>query len=135
MKSIDDLIYERSNAYRQKSAYEMQLSTTDDKIYRLRVAVKQVDDIKDSLCRLSTFTIDLENIESWKGNKFSNYQGEISGLSEAIRSYAMDVDWIHDQMNMELSRLENEARNLHGLIGNLVSWINNLGTQIENYFN
>lgn len=135
MSDLDNLIYKRSKAYQQKSLYESQLRTTEEKISILRVAVRQVDDVKDNLQRLSVRTIELANVERWKGNKYSDYQGEVSGLSSAILSYSMDVDRIHDEMNMELARLENEARNLNGLIGDVVSWINNLCAQIENFFN
>lgn len=135
MSELDDLINARSNARRQKSTYEGQLETTERKLERIREAVKQVDIVKDNLRSLSTRTINLENVELWKGNKYSEYQGEVSSLSAAILAYSQDVDRIHDQMNLERVRLENEASDLRGIIGRLAGWINSLGAQIDNFFN
>ncbi len=135
MSELDDLIYARSDACRQKSSYEGQLETTERKLERIREAVRQVDTVKDNLQALSTRTINMENVESWKGNKYSDYQGEISSLSAAILAYSQDVDRIHDQMNLERARLENEASDLRGIIGRLAGWINTLGAQIDNFFN
>lgn len=115
--------------------YEAQLWTTEEKIKMLREAVRQIDEVKDNLEGLSIRTLGLISVDRWRGNKYSDYQSEISGLSLAVLSYSWEVDRIHDDMNMELSRLENEARNLHGMIGSVVNWINDLCTQIENCFN
>ena len=50
-------------------------------------------------------------------------------------SYGLEVDRIHDDMNLELARLQNEESNLQGLIGSLASRINVLCARIENFFN
>ena len=115
MSELDALVNERSAAYREKYSYENQLMAVGDKIQRLRYAVKQVDGVKDGLVAMSTRTINLATVENWKGNKFTEYQAEISELSAAILSYGLEVDRIHDDMNLELARLQNEESNLQGL--------------------
>lgn len=135
MSDLGDLIYNRSRAYQQKRIYESQLRTTEEKSRVLRAAVEHVDDVKDSIQRLSTRTINLANVERWRGKQYYGYQGGVSRLSSAILSYAGEVDFIHDEMNIELARLKNEARDLDGLIGNVVSWIDDLCAQIENFVN
>ena len=111
MSELDALVNERSAAYREKYSYENQLMAVGDKIQRLRYAVKQVDGVKDGLVAMSTRTINL------------------------ALSYGLEVDRIHDDMNLELARLQNEESNLQGLIGSLASRINVLCARIENFFN
>ena len=144
MSELDALVNERSAAYREKYSFENQLMAVGDKIQRLQYAVKQVDGVKDGLVAMSTRTINLATVENWKGNKFTEYQTEISELSSAILSYGLEVDRIHDDMNLELARLQNEESNLQGLneesnlqglIGSLASRINVLCARIENFFN
>ena len=115
MSELDALVNERSAAYREKYSFENQLMAVGDKIQRLQYAVKQVDGVKDGLVAMSTRTINLATVENWKGNKFTEYQTEISELSSAILSYGLEVDRIHDDMNLELARLQNEESNLQGL--------------------
>ena len=117
MSELDALVNERSAAYREKYSFENQLMAVGDKIQRLQYAVKQVDGVKDGLVAMSTRTINLATVENWKGNKFTEYQTEISELSSAILSYGLEVDRIHDDMNLELARLQNEESNLQGLHG------------------
>ena len=60
---------------------------------------------------------------------------KIQRLQYAVLSYGLEVDRIHDDMNLELARLQNEESNLQGLIGSLASRINVLCARIENFFN
>ena len=60
---------------------------------------------------------------------------QVDGVKDGLLSYGLEVDRIHDDMNLELARLQNEESNLQGLIGSLASRINVLCARIENFFN
>ena len=72
----------------------------------------------------------------WKGSNkstFDSYMDTLNGVNDTY--YKGSLDYVLDQLNNEITRLENKKMSEYGLLGKLGSLLNSLGNKIENFFN
>lgn len=72
----------------------------------------------------------------WKGDLWkSQYKAKGQDVVSAYDTVIGEIDTNLDRLNWERTRYENLASQQYGIIGSLVSTVNNIGTQIENWVN
>lgn len=131
------LVRQRRNARSQYNACSDRIENYDYLIRRLKSAKERVAEQK------RTFnTINKEDKKiykekyDWEGQKYNSFKikGEVA-TDFNDDYYKNTLDYVLDSINNEITRLQNERMEEYGLLGQLGSKINSLGTKIENFFN
>lgn len=112
----------------------------DEQIGRLRVAYRQVGEIKSQYLSIKTSEstqLINRNPEDWNGSKHGHYKTDaiyVPAIDYGINEYYKDIDRIQDAINMKICELENQKFS-DSFLGDLVRGINSLRYQIQNLFN
>jgi chromosome segregation ATPase len=132
--SISDLYAEQNRAYQQKEKYEVKRKDVKEKIRRLKSAQSQVSSIKSQIAGKRSDAALLFMVDKWKGNKFNEHLEEIrDNLMNGYNIYYDETDDILDQIRAKIAKLENESREIQGIIGDIMNWINDIATAIINF--
>jgi chromosome segregation ATPase len=132
--SISDLYAEQNRAYQQKEKYEVKRKDVKEKIRRLKSAQSQVSSIKNQIAGKRSDAALLFMVDKWKGNKFNEHLEEIrDNLMNGYNIYYDETDDILDQIRAKIAKLENESREIQGIIGDIMNWINDIATDIINF--
>ncbi len=136
MIDIDRLYKQRSRAYEQKEDCENKKADMEDRIERLKAAKAKVSTIKSQVPGLRMKASWLQVPQLWEGDKCTQYQEVVRDeLLEGFSTYYNHTDDALDAINNEITRLQNESREIDGVIGSLLNSISYIGTAIENFFN
>lgn len=128
---------ERSSKEREKRDAEAAKAALEAKIERLKDAYKKVhavkvnaDDLKSGVKKQG------KKADEWIGQKFSAYAGFVNDdFNNYYKTYVDELDGVQDDINREISRLQNEAAEYGNIIDKLWSRICELGRWIQNLFN
>ncbi len=131
------LVRQRRNARSQYNACSDRIENYDYLIRRLKSAKERVAEQK------RTFnTINKEDKKiykkkyEWKGKNYDSFKIKGDVATDFNDDYYKNtLDYVLDSINNEITRLQNERMEEYGLLGQLGSKINSLGTKIENFFN
>lgn len=135
MSDIDALYEERSRAYDKKAKYEKKDRNIKEDIRALKKARKKVSTIKHQVSAKRSDAKRLVHVDKWKGNKLNEYQAEIEdNLVSGLNRYHDKTDDIEDKIRSEIARLENESRDIQGIIGDVLSWLNDIAAAIANFW-
>lgn len=78
----------------------------------------------------------IEDDYEWLGSAYTEFLSKGEELNDECENfYKEQLDRVLDELNNEITRLENEISNKFGLLGRLGSEINSLANKIENFFN
>lgn len=136
MSDINELYYQQSQARQQMTSYESRQTDVKQKIQRLEAAKKSVESIKREVSEQKSNAARLSHVERWEGETCRQYKETVrDSLLSGFRTYYNDVDDIRDDINTEITRLENESREIQGILGSVLNWLNDIGTAIDNFFN
>jgi len=136
MIDIDRLYKQRSLAYEQKEDCENKKAYMKDRIERLKAAKAKVSTIKLQVPELRMKASWLQAPQLWEGDKCAQYQEVVRDeLLAGFSTYYNHTDDVLDAINNEITRLQNESREIDGVIGSLLNSISYIGTAIENFFN
>ena len=121
----------------EKADYERQKRQVEDKLGRLRSARDRIKAYKDEIGDLGQEVRGKENqSDTWKGVQYNSYNSYAAGdFRGSYDQYYAKVDAILDAIYNEITRLENESRDIGGFIGWLGSSINSLWNEIEKLAN
>lgn len=132
--SISYLYDEQNRAYNEKARYELKNKELKEKIKKLKSAQSKVSAAKSEISAKRSEASRLSKVERWKGKQYQEYQEEISeNLMSGFTIYHDKTDDILDKLRSKIARLENESRDTQGVIGEIVSWINDIATAIINF--
>lgn len=120
-----------------KADYERQKRIIEEKLGRLRAARDQVNGYKDQIGDLGQAVRGKENqSDTWAGDQYKTYNAYVSGeFRGSYDQYYAKTDAVLDSIYDEITRLENESRDVDGFIGWLESSINSLWNEIEKITN
>lgn len=107
------------------------------KISRLKAAKDSMVSQKDGVQEMKRMARNNHgDIDDWKGKKQQEYEKLVEdGLLTGYGDYEEQTDRVLDEINNEITRLENQINDQDGLVGWLKSKVNSLGNYIENLFN
>lgn len=134
MSATRELNSEISRKYSEKSSYEQSESSVNGKIDRLRIAKRIVAEEKELIGQLpNQMDIGIFGmIQDWRGEEErSLHRFTEDELKRNYVTYLAKIDNVLDCLCDEITRLENEARNIRGWIGSILSDINNLLNEKE----
>lgn len=135
----DGLCNEKAAKENEKALVEGDIESIDNQIKTLKEAYKDIDEAIEEIrkCRNIVKGAPEFWVNIWEGQVAEEvYTSCESGdLFEAYKSYINMVDIIRDKLNKELTKLENKRNEKYGILGELISAINNLWTDIQNYWN
>jgi len=120
-----------------KADYERQKRIIEEKLGRLRTARDQVNGYKDQIGDLGQAVRGKENqSDTWAGVQYKAYNTYVSGeFRGSYDQYYAQTDAVLDSIYDEITRLENESRDVDGFIGWLESSINSLWNEIKKITN
>lgn len=112
--------------------YKDKASKLDDLYERLKVRKNEMKDLKKSLKSFSENPYDY-----FEGKVYDNrYRDSIQGLVENDYKNMIDIiDDNLDEINNKKTYYENQIHESKWIIGNFISALNSIQTQIENWFN
>lgn len=133
----NNLVYRRNTLQTEISSLNSEITTIRSKVKRLRQAMKTVSQEKSNFKKTKKNTKKcVEDDYTWTGKKYSDFLDKGSELdSESENYYKYQLDRIEDELNNEITYLENIILKKLGLIGTLSAEVNSLITKIENFFN
>lgn len=139
MSELDDLYSRQRAYYNQKNQYENSRAAVKRKIERLKEAKRLVAGVKNNKAEPARDYIAKKaeaHADAWAGNLYRDvldiHRNEIN---VRFRNYCDDVDYILDQICDEITRLENENRNLGYLLNGVINTLNNIANEIEKWLN
>lgn len=139
MSELDNLYSRQSSYRRQKRQYESERAVVQAKINRLKTAKTQVKNIKDDKVEpAKTYITNKLGVHSdtWAGNAYNSvYEIHEFGINMSYQTYYENVDYILDSICDEITRLENENRNLGFLLNGVINALNSIGNEIEKWLN
>lgn len=117
----------------QKARREQEKRAIDAKIERLRTARDRVATEKQVIKDLKSAIRKQEKPDdAWKGNKRNRYHDYVSGdFRSYYDTYYNKTDAVHDAIIRKIADLQNQSRDLGGIIGWLASAINSLWADIK----
>lgn len=125
---------EQNRAFNEKARYEKKNKEIKEKIRRLKSAQSKVSAAKGQISSKRSEASRLSHVERWKGKRYQEYQEEISeNLMSGFLVYEDKTDDILDKLRTKIARLENEARDVQGVLGEIANWINDITTAIINF--
>jgi len=121
----------------EKADYEQQKRQVEEKLGRLRSARDRINAYKDQIGDLGQEVRGKENqSDTWTGVQYNSYNSYAAGdFRCSYDQYYAKVDAILDSIYDEITRLENESRDIGGFIGWLGNSINSLWNEIEKLAN
>ena len=133
----DSLVSQKSQAEGQARACEKRVEDYDNKIERLKRAAHQLPGMKSSFKSIRKAEKALsETGNDWMGETKNKFAQKIDTLeTQNDRYYKNTLDYVHDELNNEITRLQNLRAEEWGILGRLYGVINDLGTKIANFFN
>lgn len=139
MSELDSL-YSRRDSYRkQKGQYESERVVVKEKIRRLKAVKITVKNIKDNQVEpAKTYIAGKKgtHADTWAGDAYSSVcDFHEFGINAGFKTYYENVDFILDSICDEITRLENENRNLGFLLNGVINAINSLSNEIEKWVN
>lgn len=138
MSVLDDLYNQIGNLQAEWQRQAERRAAVQTKIYRLEEAKKKVANEKtDAESAREYIKGKIETHEdSWYGSVYDAVKEiHYSGVNVKYNDYYKDVDYILDEICNEITRLENENRNLGFILNGIANSINNLGNEIEKWRN
>lgn len=128
---------EKSSKDQQKQAAEAEKAAIEKKIERLKVAYSKVHAAKENIGVLNSDVKKKgDKIDEWIGQNFDEYGSFVDGEFKSDYSiYNNELDEIQDEINREISRLQNQAAEYGTLIDQLWARICQLGRWIQDLFN
>lgn len=138
MSELDNLYNQRSSYESQKRQCEASRAAINNKIQRLETvkseivtAKKDVDTARGYIKgKLETHT------DSWVGSVYNKVNSiHQDGVNAKFNAYYDDVDYVLDEICDEITRLENENRNLGVILNGIVNALNSIGNEIEKWLN
>ena len=136
-KEYEVLVNRKSNAQSEKNTCEHRIENYDYLLQRLRTARNNIRECKSLFANLIREQYFIEQSEcEWKGYKQRVFEGKLEDISaENQHYYQHTIDRIHDSLNDEITRIKNLRAQEYGMLGNIVSLINSLSNEINNFFN
>ena len=131
------LVRQRRNARSQYNACSDRIENYDYLIRRLKSAKERVAEQKRTFNTINKEDKKIyKETYDWEGQKYNSFKikGEVA-TDFNDDYYKNTLDYVLDSINNEITRLQNERMEEYGLLGQLGSKINSLGTKIENFFN
>lgn len=132
------LVNKRSEMQREKEKRLETIKGINNKLDRLK-PVKTVLTNQKAVFNKSVKQATKKCIEddySWTGSTYDNFIAKGNELMAENNSFHTNqLDRLLDELNNEITSLENEINNQFGIIGKLVSGINSLSNSIENLLN
>lgn len=130
------LVRDKSNAQSRLNSAIRERDAIQDKIDRLKAAKRALSEEYDSFSVVrKTVKNDVQQSYEWQGAKYDLFSAYGSSLVNANNTYYANLDDARDEINLAISRLENQLYEQEGLMGRLRSLINSLAHRIENFFN
>ncbi len=102
---------------------------------------KIYDDLKNQKAALKTMKANVNTFKEasytqWKGNLWqSDYKTAVSNVESAYSTLISEIDINLDNLNLEQARYDNLANEQWGIVGQLMSVVNNIVTDIQNWSN
>ena len=122
----------RVNAYSASiSSAQSRITTIDEQLERLRTAKKSVGEIQKKVHDTKKKIIRKNYQPTWKGKQKDAFTKQWETFSSDYTSFQTEMDTFYDAICDEITRLENQKNEEHGIIGWCQSQINNLGNFIE----
>lgn len=138
MSELDNLYNQRSSYESQKRQCEENRTAISNKIQRLEKAKSKIVTVKkDASTARDYIKGKLEtHTDSWVGSVYNDVN-EIhqDDVNAKFNTYYDDVDYVLDEICNEITRLENENRNLGVVLNGIVNAINNICNEIEKWLN
>ncbi|MBO5460392.1 MAG: DUF5082 family protein [Ruminococcus sp.] len=138
MSELDNLYNQQSSYRAQKAQREAERAAVKKKIERLEAAKAKVTLAKtDAETAKDYIANKLEtHADSWTGSVY-NAVDDIhkSGVNPKFNAYYEDVDYVLDAICDEITKLENENRNLGYILNSIVNALNDIGNEIEKWLN
>ena len=133
----DSLVSQQKQADDQAKACEKRIEDYDNRIERLKRAVANLPGMKRSFKSTRKAEKALADTgDDWKGETQSRFSQKIDTLETQNNIYYKNtLDYVHDELNNEITRLQNLRAEEWGILGRLYGVINDLGTKIANFFN
>lgn len=131
------LVGQKNDAEYRASLCESRIENYKYKIRRLERARDSVRGLKDSFRDIQKQIKKLpDNGKQWKGATHTEFEKKIGDVTEqGDNYYRYSLDRVHDELNNEITRLQNECARQYGILGEIYSTINSLATKIANFFN
>ena len=121
--------YKLNNAIKQRDVIQYKIDRLKTAKAALAEEYSSFSDVKRTVKR------DVQQKYEWEGAQYDRFSGYGTALVNAYQIYHANLDDARDEINLEISRLENQLYEQEGLMGQLRSLINSLVHRIENFFN
>lgn len=129
-------VNEKSYAEGQVTEYESQNDILNEQIERLKMAKSKIQTEKSTFAAVKSSTNSVINSGyEWKGDTYDTFSDDGSTLSDDCKYFYNAIDDVVDDINYKIRDLQNQIYDNEGLIGWFKSRINDLWTEIENFFN
>lgn len=106
---------------------------------RLKTAYNDISDLKDDFRKYVTRKDEriLDNGYEWEGCRHTTFENSLlSDVNAENENYHTNsLDYVHDQLNDEMTRIENLIIQEQGILSGLRQTLNNLLNQIQNLLN
>lgn len=139
MSELDNLYNRQSSYRRKKRQYESERAAVRKKIERLKTAKQNVSNVKNNMAEPAKTYITNKlgtHSDTWAGDVYNSvYEIHQLGINMRYQNYYDDVDYILDSICDEITRLENENRNLGVLLNGVINTLNSIGNEIEKWMN
>ena len=133
----DSLCKQRDNTRRAYQNSENKIEDYDYLLRRLRNTKNTVSELKDQYKQLKrTDEKLLDAKRSWTGQQYDAFLrkgNNVEGDNNYYYKYVLD--YVLDQLNNEITRIENLRLTEYGILGQLGAKLNSLVNAIENFFN
>lgn len=129
----------------QLSQAQANLSAAKSQAESYRATADAIGKIYDDLkAKKDTLKIIMTNVNmfkemsyaQWQGNLWQNdYKTAVGGVESAYSTLISEIDANLDRLNLEQARYDNLANEQWGIVGQLMSVVNNIITDIQNWSN
>ena len=117
--------------YSSISSAQSRITSIDEKFERLRTAKKSVGEIQQNVHNIK-YPIMHRNIQpEWQGKQKDDFTKQWETFSSDYTSFQTEMNTFYDAICDEITRLENQKNEEHGIIGCLQSLKNSLENSIE----
>ena len=128
---------ERSSKEQEKREAEAAKAAIEQKIERLQEAYSKIHAVKRNAEDLNSgVQRQGDSMPLWVGQRFGAYSNYVdSDFKSYYTTYISDLDYVQDEINREISRLQIQAAEYGNIIDRLWARICQLGRWIQNLFN
>lgn len=138
-EQLESLRSDYNSKQQQLNACTVQVTSLNERIQRIEEIIEEFANYKSDLIdhRNDVRIVSNRDYTYWQGDLFDDYHDQIKDelVNDSLKEYIRAIDDNLDNLNNEKMRLENEVYNTEGIIGNIKSALNWLGTKIENLLN